>query len=250
MELCTTCTSTAAKRAAIWPRKSVGVAPALFSSAPGSAKGQRIAFNELRIRAFNRRPKQRTTMGKLRAGMSPLSQIVAAAGAVGALAVAAPLTLAPTAAAAAAAAPFDSEIADFYRARGGAPLWFSPTSGNAAPQLIQLLASAQADHLNPRRYNVRALTRALQDASSGNPAAIQRAEVLFSQAFVTYARDLKHDPGIGVIYVDPELKPTPPSPLELLTAAAHAPSLSEGARPAAVSSARGDSGAGLSSEST
>jgi len=166
-------------------------------------------------------------MGKLRAGMSPLSQIVAAAGAVGALAVAAPLTLAPTAAAAAAAAPFDSEIADFYRARGGAPLWFSPTSGNAAPQLIQLLASAQADHLNPRRYNVRALTRALQDVRSGNPAAIQRAEVLFSQAFVTYARDLKHDPGIGVIYVDPELKPAPPSPLELLTAAAHAPSLSD-----------------------
>jgi murein L,D-transpeptidase YcbB/YkuD len=166
-------------------------------------------------------------MGKLRAGMSPLSRIVAAAGAVGALAVAAPLTLAPTAAGAAAAAPFDSEIADFYRARGGAPLWFSPTARNAAPQLIQLLASAQADHLNPRRYNVRALTRALQDASSGNPAAIQRAEVLFSQAFVTYARDLKHDPGIGVIYVDPELKPTPPSPLELLTAAAHAPSLSD-----------------------
>ena len=57
--------------------------------------------------------------------------------------------------------PFDGEIADFYRARGGAPLWFAPNAGDAAPQLIQLLATAQADQLNPRRYNVRGLQRAV-----------------------------------------------------------------------------------------
>ncbi len=37
-------------------------------------------------------------------------------------------------------------------------------------------------------------------------------------------RDLKHDPGVGIIYVDPELKPTPPSARELLNAAAHSAS--------------------------
>ena len=141
------------------------------------------------------------------------------------LPTAAPL-VAPAQARPSAAIPFDGEIADFYRGRSGAPLWFAPGSGGAADQLIQLLASAQADHLNPRRYDVRGLARAAADARSGNPTAIQRAEAMLSQAFVTYARDLRHDPGVGIIYVDPELKPAPPSALELLTAASRAPSLS------------------------
>jgi murein L,D-transpeptidase YcbB/YkuD len=49
---------------------------------------------------------------------------------------------------------------------------------------------------------------------------------MLSSAFVAYASDLRHDPGVGIVYVDPELKPAPPSALELLTAASRAPSLS------------------------
>ena len=129
----------------------------------------------------------------------------------------------------ATAQPFadDSEIASFYHSRGGAPLWLSPSSGPAAQQLIQLLETSYADDLNPRRYNVKALERALADARTGNPSAIQRAEVALSAAYVAYARDQKRDPNVGVIYVDAELKPTPPSPLELLNQAAHAPSLAD-----------------------
>ena len=119
------------------------------------------------------------------------------------------------------------DIADFYRSRGGAPLWFSPRSGAAAQQLLQLLATAQADNLNPKRYNVRAIVRAVQDAQGGSPAAIQRAEGMLSAAFVSYVQDQKHDPHVGIIYVDPELKPQPPSARELLTEAAKSPSLSE-----------------------
>ena len=120
----------------------------------------------------------------------------------------------------------DGGVAAFYRARGGAPLWLAPNSGAAEQQLISLLATAQADHLNPRRYNVKALQRALEDARRGGPGAVQRAELMLSQAFVLYARDQRHDPG-GIIYVDAELKPTPPSASELLNAAARAPSLSD-----------------------
>lgn len=146
----------------------------------------------------------------------------------GAAAAASPLFLhvAPASAAPAAAASLNADIAAFYRARGGTLLWLSPSSGAAAQHLIALLATAQADHLNPRRYNVRALTRAVQEARA-NPAAAQRAELMLSQAFVTYARDQKHDPNVGIIYVDPELKPTPPSASALLSAAASAPSLSD-----------------------
>jgi murein L,D-transpeptidase YcbB/YkuD len=156
-------------------------------------------------------------MNKLMRGALPL---------IAALVAAAPLAV-PLEARTAAPLPADSEIADFYRARGGAPLWFAPGAGPAAQQLLQLLATAQADHLNPRRYDVRGLQRAVADARTGNPAAIPRAEAMLSSAFVTYARDLRHDPGIGIIYVDKELRPTPPSALELLDAAARAPSLSD-----------------------
>jgi murein L,D-transpeptidase YcbB/YkuD len=91
---------------------------------------------------------------------------------------------------------------------------------------LQLLATSQADHLNPRRYNLRGIERAIADARAGSPGAVQRAEAMLSAAFVTYAQDLRHDPGVGIIYVDPELKPSPPSAFELLAAAAHSPSLS------------------------
>jgi L,D-transpeptidase YcbB len=166
-------------------------------------------------------------MGKHIRGISPLSRIIAAGGAVAALAVAAPMALPTSALRAAAPALADGEIADFYRARGGAPLWLSPKAGNAAQQLVQLLATAQADHLNPRRYNVRGLERALADARTGSPAAVERAEAMLSGAFVAYARDQKHDPGVGIIYVDSELRPAPPSTRALLIAAAEAPSLSD-----------------------
>jgi L,D-transpeptidase YcbB len=116
-------------------------------------------------------------------------------------------------------------VADFYRSRGGAPLWFGPNSRGAAQMLVQLLASAGADAVNPRSYNVRGLSRAVQAASGGDPGAVQRAELMLSQAFVSYVRDLKHDPRVGIIYVDPELKPTPPSVHSLLSQAAKAPSL-------------------------
>jgi murein L,D-transpeptidase YcbB/YkuD len=145
--------------------------------------------------------------------------------ALAAVAVAAPIAIHVQPAAAQGVS--DAEIVDFYRARGGAPLWFSPSSAGGAQQLLQLLSTAQADNLNPRRYNVRGLSRAVQDAQSGNPLAVQRAEAMLSAAFVAYARDQKHDPNIGIIYVDPELKPTPPSAMELLTQASRAPSLSE-----------------------
>ena len=166
-------------------------------------------------------------MGKLNGGQAPLRAIVAAGCLAAGFIAAAPFATAPAIARAAPSGAFDSEIAAFYRARGGAPLWLAPRSGAAAQQLIQLLGTAQADHLNPRRYDIRGLQNALASARSGNPSAVQRAEAMLSTAFVDYARDLRHDPDVGIIYVDKELRPEPPSAMELLSAAQRAPSLSE-----------------------
>ena len=151
--------------------------------------------------------------------------------AVAAVAAAAPFALGSAAPAEAAGRTSASQdggaIADFYRARGGMPLWLGPRSGAAAAQLVQILSSARTDGLNPNRYNVKGVARAVQAARSGDPGAVQRAEAMLSQAFVAYARDLRHDPGVGIIYVDSELRPQPMSARALLNQAAAAPSLSD-----------------------
>src|SRR5689334_15765913 len=146
---------------------------------------------------------EKALMGKFMRGRVPLGRVLAAGTVAATLGIAVPVLLPVAPAVGAQASTFDGEIADFYRSRSGAPLWFAPTARDAAPQLVQLLATAQADRLNPRRYNVRGLASAVAAARSGDPAAIQRAEAMLSAAFVTYARDMKHDPGVGIVYVDP-----------------------------------------------
>ena len=65
-------------------------------------------------------------------------------------------------------------VSDFYRARGGAPLWFAPGAGNASQQLLLTMSTARADNLNPKRYRVNALANAVKgraDRQSGRRAA-------------------------------------------------------------------------------
>ena len=56
--------------------------------------------------------------------------------------------------------PAEREVAAFYAANGGRMLWLSPSAGNAAQELLQLLSTSQVEGVNPNRYNVRALSRA------------------------------------------------------------------------------------------
>jgi murein L,D-transpeptidase YcbB/YkuD len=165
-------------------------------------------------------------MGNRGAGARPLTKSGALGVVAAALAVAAPLAI-PAAPAEAKASADSGDVAAYYRARGGALLWFSPGSANAGQMLLRQIGTAQADGLNPRRYNVRGVQRALDAARSGDPAALRRADMQLSEAFVAYARDVKHDPKIGVIYVDPQLRPQPPSAQALLIQAAQAPSLAD-----------------------
>jgi murein L,D-transpeptidase YcbB/YkuD len=141
---------------------------------------------------------------------------------------AAPAVSVSSAAAALAAPPGATEgqsVADFYAARRGQPLWFAAGNEQAASDLLMLLNTAALDGLNPKRYRTRDLQRAMRSAWGGNPAARQRAEMLLSQAFATYVRDLRQPPDVGMIYVDPQLRSQPPSSRAALQAAATAPSL-------------------------
>ena len=173
----------------------------------------------------------------LRAGNGPARTFVILGGVAAALvAVATPLPGFGSSTAAAqsrrGAQGLESDgVQEFYRARGGRPLWLaSPQGSVAAQQLFEMLNSANVDGFDRNRYQVGRLSKALRDARRGDPRAVNRAETMLSQAFVTYARDMRRQPAIAITYVDPELKPMLPSGLSLLNMAASAPSLTDWVR--------------------
>ena len=145
---------------------------------------------------------------------------------------AAPLSFAVPGAASAqtvvtAQAQSGQSVADFYAARRNAPLWLSPSAGDAAQQLIALLSNASIDGLNPARYQVPALQAALASARDGKRKKVLRADEQLSAAFAAYVQDLRQDPGVGITWVDPDLRPKSPTALGALLTAAAAPSLSD-----------------------
>ncbi len=116
-------------------------------------------------------------------------------------------------------------LGDFYNARKGAPLWFSPNSGSAAQALLELLRNSNTDGLSPDRYGLSALEQAVAEASRGKRKAIERADPMLSQALANYVLDLKQQPNLGIMYVDAQLKPATPTTRAILEQTAAAPSL-------------------------
>ncbi len=117
-------------------------------------------------------------------------------------------------------------VDDFYRARNGAPLWLAPTAGDAAAQLVSLLNTSSLDGLDPGKYNVASLQQSIATARSGKKKDVEAADHQLSDAFVAYMTDLRHDPGLGILYVDEGLRPKAGTPLAALLSVANAPSLS------------------------
>lgn len=117
-------------------------------------------------------------------------------------------------------------VADFYRARHDQPLWLSPGAGDAADKLVALLGTSGVDGLQPGQFHLPAINAALETAKKRRHKDVLRADVMLSEAFAAYVADLRQDPGVGITYVDPQLRPTPPSALAALLTAAAQPSLS------------------------
>lgn len=120
----------------------------------------------------------------------------------------------------------DREILAFYQARGNRPLWVRGSAlSPAAERLLDRVGTANLDGLDPGRYRPRDVASALRKASSGSPKDLARAELLLSQTFAAYARDVRRPREIGMVYVDKVLAPSIPSSGAILRAAAAAPSL-------------------------
>lgn len=119
------------------------------------------------------------------------------------------------------------EIRAFYHARGDQPLWTrAGRVGPEAERLLDLIASAELDGLDPDDYRPRALASALRRAEEdGSPRSLARAEMALSRSFALFARDMRRPRDVGVTYADAELKPQTPTMRGLLQQAAAQPSL-------------------------
>ena len=147
----------------------------------------------------------------------------AAAFALAATGVPAPARAASDASAPLAVAGAKS-VSDFYKSRDKRPLWLSQ-QGRQAALLIDMLESAELDGLQPDKYRPDALRGAVRAAQSGSTKAVRRADMMLSEAFVDYVRDLRQPADVGTIYVDRELRQSAPSPEAILQAVAKAPSI-------------------------
>ena len=124
------------------------------------------------------------------------------------------------------AARSDRDFKSFYAARNHRPLWFGGReSASAADALLKLIESADLDGLDPGRYKPAAVRDAIERYGEASPKSLAKSEVLLSRILVAYARDLHRQRGIGTVYLDKELVPTPPTARSILGAAAAAPSL-------------------------
>lgn len=120
----------------------------------------------------------------------------------------------------------DRELAAFYGARGHRPLWIrGPAFGAEAQSLLDLLATAQADGLDPNSYLGSGVAQAVAKASSGEPGPVAKAEILLSKTFAQYVRDVRRPVHLDVVYGEPWLRGGPPNTLTVLSRAAAAPSL-------------------------
>lgn len=122
----------------------------------------------------------------------------------------------------------DRELRAFYQARGFRPLWIQGDRiGPEADRLLDLIATAELDGLDPDDYRPRALVSALRKTSNGSPKALAKAEMLLSRTFARYVRDVRQPREVGMVYVDRELAPSAPTLRAALDAAAAAPSFAQ-----------------------
>ncbi|HEY0014248.1 MAG TPA: L,D-transpeptidase family protein [Allosphingosinicella sp.] len=124
---------------------------------------------------------------------------------------------APILAVAAIPASQDAEVAAFYVQRGGRPLWINR---GGERRVLDILAASWSDGFDPARYRVAEIAAALR---AGDPQALARADLLLSEAWVRYRRDLAAPAAAArPIYAEEGLAPAPQAAKSILEAAAAA----------------------------
>jgi murein L,D-transpeptidase YcbB/YkuD len=105
------------------------------------------------------------------------------------------------------------------------PQWIAAGNERTALRLIALLETADLDGLDPRKFTVNSLKRAVRSAVRGDAAAAGRANAILDKALLSYVAALRSAPAQEWIINDREAVPGAPSAAALLAQAAAAPSL-------------------------
>jgi murein L,D-transpeptidase YcbB/YkuD len=119
----------------------------------------------------------------------------------------------------------DPQLAAFYEARRYRPLWIHGWGlKRDAQTVLQAVAHARNDGLDPEAYGVAGLPELLAQAQSRQPADLARAEIALSHAAAGYLSDLhKLQRGAEMIYADPAVVPVRPNRAAVLQAMGEAP---------------------------
>jgi murein L,D-transpeptidase YcbB/YkuD len=118
------------------------------------------------------------------------------------------------------------DIAAFYKARGNRPLWVTNRGPRPEATTVGAMLAKAGDHgLDPERYRAPEVAAAIEAARGGDPKALARAELLLSNGYAAYLRDLRVPQRDRTIYGEAGLAPKPTPPSAALEAAAAAPSL-------------------------
>lgn len=118
------------------------------------------------------------------------------------------------------------QLKSFYATRGFWPLWAGGGRiGPEADALLPLLTTADLDGLKPASYHVAGLRAAIEEARSGDPRSVARAELALSGAFGRYVADMRRPSKVKMAYLDAALKPGKSRLETVLRAAALPPSL-------------------------
>lgn len=117
----------------------------------------------------------------------------------------------------------------FYRAHGHAPLWIGANGiRNEAEQLLDELKRADEEGLDPTDYHVEAIEKAMGKARRGTAERPAILELMLSQAFADYVRDLRQGRiSRRALYTEDSMLPPPMTTASVLDDAADAPSLKD-----------------------
>ena len=128
----------------------------------------------------------------------------------------------------AAAAPYSMARAEReMQSASQRPDWAAHGDQRAAQALIDLLATARLDGLDPARFKMASLRKALRRLGSNDPDDVAAANRAFNEAYVRYVTALRSGAAHGWVVVDPELAPGRETPRQILARAASAASLAD-----------------------
>jgi len=121
---------------------------------------------------------------------------------------------------------YGDDISRFYTASKNAPVWFRAGQAEAGPMLINILRRAPLDGFARGPQLAADVEAALAKAQGGDPAAVQAAERVMSNAWIGYVQAI-HAPTPGMLYGEKWVTPVIPSSFAVLREALKAPSLGQ-----------------------